>query len=119
MIMKRTIVILAILFPFTVSSQIKNPSSPLPENEMVYYKEINSEIFENWKESANYYKGKNYEAIFEITIEKDGQIKISRILKTSGHSDFDYSGIIAIFKTGKVTPPPNGKPLEIGIRFSP
>ena len=80
-----------------------------------YYAKVTKAIWQNWifPETAD----KNLEAIISIRIMKDGDVKVTRIEKSSGNGLFDRSALRAIAKASPVTPPPYE--MEIGVRFYP
>ncbi len=82
---------------------------------MAYYSLIEQTIEQGWV-----YPGRNIsglEAIISITINKDGEIIIQEIKKSSGDVLYDRSAIKAITNASPLPPPPEGFDTDIELLF--
>jgi colicin import membrane protein len=80
-----------------------------------YYSLIEQTIEQGWV-----YPGRNIsglEAIISITINKDGEIIIQEIKKSSGDVLYDRSAIKAITNASPLPPPPEGFDTDIELLF--
>lgn len=81
-----------------------------------YAKKIAREIWQHYIVIPEI-KGRNLESIISVTVMQDGNIRITKIEKSSGNLLFDRSVLNAIKKASPVSQPPYE--MEIEVRFTP
>ncbi|MDR2800263.1 MAG: TonB C-terminal domain-containing protein [Desulfovibrio sp.] len=83
-----------------------------------YHESVISRVRPNWVLPARADR-KNYTAVVNIKIDKDGTILEARIVKPSGNTFFDSSVMQAVAATRTLEPPPHAGYSDIDISFTP
>ena len=82
-----------------------------------YMKDMERQIKSNWAPPENNFR---FKTVVEFKILKDGTIKNSKIIQTSGNKDFDQKALLALNNTQKLAPLPNnvlGESIDISFTF--
>lgn len=83
-----------------------------------YVESVISRVKPNWSyvEPAN---RRNFTAVVNIRIDKDGTIREARIVEPSGNPYFDGTVMSAIRVTARLEPPDSPEMMDLNIAFSP
>ena len=83
-----------------------------------YQDSIISRVRPNWSWPGRTDR-RNYTAVVNIQIDKDGSIRNARIVSSSGNSFFDATVLRAVSATVTLEPPPGPEYADIDISFTP